>query len=119
MTNEFLLALAATVTAFGILITGMVSVYRIAKRVDQALGLDKEGRTVSERLERVEHQLWENGGSSLADRVNNIEKHVVKVSTEIEFIKDLTLGLHNNQTETNPIVAPVLKKPRAVRKKSS
>jgi hypothetical protein len=73
-------------------------VYRIAKRIDGALGIDQKGRTMSDRMERVEHQLWENGGSSLADRVNNIEKHVVKVSTEIEFIKDLTLGLHNAST---------------------
>jgi len=119
MTNEVLLAVAATITAFGILTGGMISVYRIAKRVDQALGLDKEGRTVSERLERVEHQLWENGGSSLADRVNNIEKHVVKVSTEIEFIKELTLGIHESQADTAPIVKPVIKKPRATKKKVS
>lgn len=119
MTEQFLIAAAATMTAFAVLLGGVVSVYRIAKRVDQALGLDKEGRTVSERLERVEHQLWENGGSSLADRVNNIEKHVVKVSTEIEFIKDLTLGLHQAHPDTQPIVKPVVKKPRAPRKKAS
>ena len=119
MTNEVLLAVAATVTAFGILTGGMISVYRIAKRVDQALGLDKEGRTVSERLERVEHQLWENGGSSLADRVNNIEKHVVKVSTEIEFIKELTMGLHAASPDTEPLPKPLVKKPRAPRKKAS
>jgi hypothetical protein len=64
------------------------------------LGTDLQGRTISDRLDRVEHQLWENGGSSLADRVNNIEKHVVKVSTEIEFIKDLTMGLHTAQTSS-------------------
>ena len=119
MTEQFLIAAAATMTAFAVLLGGVVSVYRIAKRVDQALGLDKEGRTVAERLERVEHQLWENGGSSLADRVNNIEKHVVKVSTEIEFIKDLTLGIHESQADTTPIVKPVVKKPRATRKKAS
>ena len=119
MTNEVLLAIAATIAAFTVLTGGVISVYRIAKRIDGALGLDEHGRTVSDRLERVEHQLWENGGSSLADRVNNIEKHVVKVSTEIEFIKDLTLGLHNNQTESTPLVSPVVRKPRSVKKKAS
>ncbi len=95
MTNELIMAVAATITALGVLIGAVIAVYRIAKRIDGALGVDEHGRTLSDRMDRVEHQLWENGGSSLADRVNNIEKHVVKVSTEIEFIKDLTLGLHN------------------------
>lgn len=98
MTNELIIAVAATVTALGVIIGAVVAIYRIAKRIGDVLGVDHTGRTVSDRLERVEHQLWENGGSSLADRVNNIEKHVVKVSTEIEFIKDLTMGLHNAST---------------------
>ena len=117
MTSELLMAIAGSITAFGILIGAIIAIYRIAKRIDGALGLDHEGRTVSDRLERVEHQLWENGGSSLADRVNNIEKHVVKVSTEIEFIKDLTIGLHQASNDTFPLAEPILKK--ATRKKAS
>ena len=117
MSSEVLIAIAATISAFGILIGAVVAIYRIARRIDDALGLDKDGRSVSDRLERVEHQLWENGGSSLADRVNNIEKHVVKVSTEIEFIKDITLGLRQSQTDAQPVVKPVVK--RAPRKKAS
>jgi hypothetical protein len=122
MTNELIMAIAATVTSFGVLIGAVIAVYRIAKRIDGALGVDAHGRTLSDRMDRVEHQLWENGGSSLADRVNNIEKHVVKVSTEIEFIKDLTLGLHNASTGSipqgvvTPIVAPVNK---PIRKRAS
>lgn len=113
MTSEVLIAVAATIGAFGVLVGAIIAIFRIAKRIDDALGVDKDGRTVSDRLERVEHQLWENGGSSLADRVNNIEKHVVKVSTEIEFIKDITLGLRQAQVDTAPIVKPVARKPRA------
>jgi hypothetical protein len=104
MTNELIIAIAATVTALGVIIGAVVAIYRVAKRIGDVLGVDHTGRTVSDRLERVEHQLWENGGSSLADRVNNIEKHVVKVSTEIEFIKDLTMGLHNASTASNNVV---------------
>lgn len=117
MTSEILMAVAGSITAFGILIGSIIAIYRIAKRIDGALGLDREGRSVSDRLERVEHQLWENGGSSLADRVNNIEKHVVKVSTEIEFIKDLTIGLHQASTDSLPLAEPIVKK--ATRKKAS
>jgi len=109
MNNNLLLAIAASISAFGVLIGGTVAIYRMAKRISDALGLDRDGRSLSERMERVEHQLWENGGSSLADRVNNIERHIVKVSTEIEFIKDLTLGLHNAQPETVEIVQPLIK----------
>lgn len=120
MNLDLVLAISATITAFGVLCGSLIAIYRIAKRIDGALGLDKEGRTVSERLERVEHQLWENGGSSLADRVNNIEKHVVKVSTEIEFIKDMTMGIHTAQSKTTeneslPLVKPVTRN----RKKAS
>lgn len=110
MTSELLLAISATITAFGVLIGSLTAIYRIAKRIDGAVGLDNEGRTVSERLERVEYQLWENGGSSLADRVNNIEKHIVKVSTEIEFIKDITIGIQNNATGSVPLAEPIVKK---------
>ena len=118
MTNQLIMAIAATITSFGVLIGGVVAIYRIAKRIDSALGVDSHGRTLADRMERVEHQLWENGGSSLADRVNNIEKHVVKVSTEIDFIKDLTMGLHAAQTSNmsqvyapkpTPVIAPVQK----------
>jgi hypothetical protein len=87
-------------------ITGaLYAIYKIAKRLEDTIGTDSKGRTLSERLDRVEHQLWENGGSSLADRVNTIEMHSVKTSTELEFIKELII---NGST---PVAA--VKKPRA------
>lgn len=93
MQQDLILYASALVGALGVLFGAIYSIYRIAKRIGDALGVDEKGRTISERLDRVEHQLWENGGSSLADRVNNIEMHVVKVSTEIELIKDITLSM--------------------------
>lgn len=108
MTNDLLLAIAASITAFGVLITAIVAIYRVAKRIGDTMGVDAKGRTIADRLDRVEHQLWENGGSSLADRVNNIEKHVVKVSTEIEFIKDLTVGLHSASTSSTQVFFPAV-----------
>lgn len=118
MTIELVMAITASITAFGVIGGAVVAIYRIAKKISDAVGLDSQGRTLADRLDRVEHQLWENGGTSLADRVNNIEKHVVKVSTEIEFIKDLTLGLHVAQgTAEIPAVKPIekpLRKRKAV-----
>ena len=108
MNNDLLLAIAASITAFGVLVGAFISIYRIAKRIGDTMGVDSKGRTIADRLDRVEHQLWENGGSSLADRVNNIEKHVVKVSTEIEFIKDLTMGLHNATTSSTQVFFPAV-----------
>jgi hypothetical protein len=110
MTTELVMAITASITAFGVVAGIVVAIYRVAKRIGDAVGVDSQGRTLSDRLERVEHQLWENGGSSLADRVNNIEVHVVKVSTEIEFIKDLTMGMHAAQSgSATPVVEPIEK----------
>jgi hypothetical protein len=123
MTAELILTVAAVITAIGVIIGSFMAIYRLARRIDDALGVDHEGRTISDRLSRVEHQLWENGGSSLADRVNNIEQHVIKTSTEIDLIKDLALGLHSIPTTNTvfyPSEQPVLKKTtRPARKKSS
>lgn len=98
MQQDLILYISALVGALGVLFGAIYSIYRIAKRIGDALGVDEKGRTISERLDRVEHQLWENGGSSLADRVNNIEMHVVKVSTEIELIRDITLAMQGQSS---------------------
>jgi hypothetical protein len=119
MTNELLLAISASVAAFGVLIGAIIAIYRIARRIGDVLGVDNQGRTISDRLGRVEHQLWENGGSSLADRVNNIEKHTIKMSTELRFIKNIYLKMQedsvNSNTATNEIVQ--IDKPTRRRKK--
>lgn len=65
------------------------SMYRIASRVEAAIGTDESGRTISDRMERVEYQLWENGGESLADRVNDIDKHSRETAVEVRFIKEI------------------------------
>jgi hypothetical protein len=84
---------AAVITAIGVIVGGIIAVYRIARKIENAIGLDRQGRTIAERLDRVEHQLWENGGSSLADRVNTIETNVVKTQAEIGIIRDFVLGV--------------------------
>ncbi len=125
MTSEQIMAVSAAISAFAILAAAIIAIYRLAKKIGDVLGTDAHGRTISDRLDRVEHQLWENGGSSLADRVNNIEKHVVKVSTEIEFIKDLTMGIHTAQNNTStfyterPEVAVVKPIKKPIRKRST
>jgi hypothetical protein len=63
-------AVVAALTAIGIF---SVKIYKVLRRIDQVLGVDRQGRTISERLDRVEHQLFPNGGSSLTDKINRIE----------------------------------------------
>ena len=60
--------------------------------MENAIGTDTKGRTLAERLDRVEHQLWENGGTSLADRVNKIEVCSRETATEVKFIKELIIS---------------------------
>jgi hypothetical protein len=66
-------------------------IFRVAKRLEGVIGVDDKGRSLSERLNRVEHQLWENGGDSLADRVNDIEACSRGTSIEVKFIKELLI----------------------------
>lgn len=77
-----------------------LSMYKVAKRIESAIGVDEKGRTLSERMDKVEYQLWENGGSSLADRVNRVDANskesaaeVRLIKSEVTFIKDVMLQL--------------------------
>jgi hypothetical protein len=71
----------------------MYSVYKIAKRIDGSIGVDGEGRTLSDRMDKVEYQLWPNGGQSMADRVNSIDRTNSQMMTEVKIIKELVLGI--------------------------
>ncbi len=71
----------------------MYSVYKIAKRIDGSIGVDGEGRTLSDRMHKVEYQLWPNGGQSMADRVNSIDRTNNQMMTEVKIIKELVLGM--------------------------
>jgi len=71
----------------------MYSVYKIAKRIDGSIGVDGQGRTLSDRMDKVEYQLWPNGGQSMADRVNSIDRTNNQMMTEVKIIKELVLGI--------------------------
>jgi len=89
-------AIVAALTAIGIFAH---RIYKIAKRIDGALGVDSEGRTISDRLQRVEHQLFPNGGSSLTDKINRIEHEQRQMKGEISAFKEiLTLLLKREST---------------------
>lgn len=70
--------------------------YAMARRFEGLLGKDKKGNTIIERLERIEHQLYPNGGSSLTDKVdyirrdqNKMKESISEISGELKVIKDI------------------------------
>ena len=99
MTIDIIFTVSAVITAIGVIVGGIVAVYRVTQKISKSIGLDEKGRTLSERLDRVEHQLWENGGSSLADRVNSIETHAIKTSAELEIIKNFLIPAQTTTVE--------------------
>ena len=84
--------LVAAVAAGTVAILSFIySMYKVATRVEAAIGKDDQGRTISDRMDRVEYQLWENGGESLADRVNEIDKNSRETAVEVRLIKEILL----------------------------
>jgi hypothetical protein len=71
--QETIIMVAAVAAAVMVIGTFSRKIYKVVNRIDSALGVDREGRTLSDRLARVEHQLFPNGGSSLTDKINRME----------------------------------------------
>jgi hypothetical protein len=99
MLSESIMTAAAIVGGLTVIFGGVVSIYKIARRLDDTIGTDDSGKTVADRLSKVEYQLWENGGESLADRVNRIEKHAQHTATEVSLIKDILLNMVGAATQ--------------------
>ncbi len=83
-------ALIAAVTAIAIF---TYRVYKIARRIDDALGVDKEGRTISDRLQRVEHQLFPNGGGSLSDKITRVESEQRVMKGKLDTVETIVNSL--------------------------
>ena len=88
---------AAVLAGIGGVSTFFYAVYKIAKRIEGAIGVDSQGRTMSERMENVEYQLWENSGESLKDKVNEIDRHARETAVEVQFIKDILVQYFGSQ----------------------
>jgi|AACY02.16.fsa_nt_gi hypothetical protein len=86
--DEWILALAAILIALGVIWKFGYATYKAVHRIDQTLGVDAKGRTISERLDRVEYQLFPNGGNSLVDRVNQIAFDQRTIEGELRVVKD-------------------------------
>lgn len=109
---DIVLAIAGGITAITVIITGLVKLYKLIKRLDKSLGVDKDGLTAVERLEnklddhstdvtqrltRVEHQLFPNGGGSLVDKVNQVDRQVVEIAGQNEIVVGLLNSIVNKK----------------------
>lgn len=100
--QETVLTVAALFTALTAIGYFLRKVYKIAHRIDQALGVDAKGRTISDRLDRVEHQLFPNGGSSLTDKINRIEKEQTALHGQIEALRTMVVTIIGGKKNERP-----------------
>lgn len=87
--QEQAVSIAALLLAVTTIAVFTFRVYKIARRIDDALGVDKEGRTISDRLSRVEYQLFPNGGASLSDKINRIESEQRTMQGKIDTVEGI------------------------------
>ncbi len=98
--NMMLSTILFTIGAITAIGSFFFAMYKIAKRIDGAIGVDDNGRTLTERMDKVEYQLWPNDGGSLADKVNRVEKNTEGNSTELKIIKELVMIMVQSHQES-------------------
>ena len=100
MDQNFLEMISETWQMLTIIGAALAVGYATARKFEGLLGKDKKGNTIIERLERIEHQLYPNGGSSLTDKVdyirrdqNNMKQDISEISGELKVIKDIVINI--------------------------
>lgn len=86
---EQIISIAALLLAITTISVFTFRVYKIARRIDDTLGVDKEGRTISDRLSRVEYQLFPNGGASLSDKITKIESEQRVMQGKVDAVETI------------------------------
>ena len=87
--QEQAISIAALLLAITTISVFTFRVYKIARRIDDTLGTDKEGRTISDRLSRVEYQLFPNGGASLSDKITKIESEQRVMQGKVDAVETI------------------------------
>lgn len=89
--NLITISVALGITA--VISGALYSIHKVATKIEKVIGTDVAGRTIMERMTRVEYQLWPNGGGSLADQVatNTLEQR--DTAKDVTFIKDVVLQM--------------------------
>jgi len=89
MVDEWVIGLAAVLVAVGVVWKFARGAYLAIQRIEKTLGVDSQGRTIAQRLDRVEHQLFPNGGSSLTDKINQIAFEQKVMKGELDTVKEV------------------------------
>ena len=87
--DDALLATAAILGALTAIAGILIRLFRVASRIDAAIGVDESGRTVSQRLAGVEDAVLPQGRESLPVRVDHIETRVEAMAVEVSLIRDV------------------------------
>lgn len=93
--------IAAALTGLGVIGVTIRMVYKFAKRLESAIGTDSEGRSLSERLVRVEHQVFPNGGGSLSDQVESVHRTLIALDAKTDMIESMLLVQNANANSNN------------------
>jgi len=116
--NQLSMQVGAVVGIIGgglFLLAFIYKIYKIINRVETAIGTDEQGRTMSERMDRVEYQLWENGGNSMKDQMNDQGELAKHTAVEVKFIKDILIqliALPEMRQDQAPVEPKMAKKPK-------
>lgn len=120
--------IAALITSVGVILLAVKKIYGFARRIEKAIGEDKHGRSISERLGAVEHQVFPNGGGSLSDQITEltltVNAMVAKTETIETMLNTLTANALSNNIkrssrsprETEPVKGTTVKKPTTTKK---
>jgi len=95
-------AIAAALIALGTLVN---RIYKIAKRIDEAVGVDDQGRTLSQRLSSVEEQLKMPDGRTITEKINAIEREQVVLQSQVGTMQRLLSAVLRRSGEA-PLVEP-------------
>ena len=69
--------------------------YATVRKFERILGKDEKGRTIADRLDRVEHQIFPNGGSSMADKVNNLDSKQNEIKSDLKQLTGEVKVIHD------------------------
>lgn len=111
--EDAILAAAALIAALTVIAAALVKTYRLAQRIESAIGVDADGHTLADnvraataaltgmdnRVASLEQVLNPPGASPLTKRVDQLETdvgdirtHVDQVNTKVDTLTDLLRG---------------------------
>lgn len=103
-TAEVILTVAGVLGALATIFGTFRWIYKTANRIENNLGVDKDGRSVAERMARVEHQVFPNGGGSLSDQVKEVADAVIEIKAKTDIIEQLLIKMVSPNAYSNNTV---------------